>query len=265
MSFILHIDAWKLGVYFFILLLLTGWLGIVFQKKDDSDSSSRVEDATMALFALLLAFSFSGAADRYEHRKEFLLNEAISIGDFAATSSMLEHQEYQKIKSLLIEYTKNRILFGKIKIDDEKMKEITSDARKIQNKIADVLKYIISEKKSNTIHTPLINGFNGIVMTHDRAYYGSMNQIADTIIIMLIIFGMVSSFLIGRLTGGHERLIHKLRKILIYVLLVTAVFTVTMDLEQPHRGIMRNPKISLIDLLTSLESSPKEQDSSKRK
>ena len=41
--------------------------------------------------------------------------------------------------------------------------------------------------------------------------------------------------------------------IVVYTVLVTAVFTVIMDLEQPHRGVMKNSKVPLTDLLTALQ------------
>lgn len=41
--------------------------------------------------------------------------------------------------------------------------------------------------------------------------------------------------------------------IALYALLVTSVFVVTVDLEQPRRGIMRSLKLPLTDLLESLE------------
>ncbi|MBV6492628.1 MAG: hypothetical protein LDLANPLL_00624 [Turneriella sp.] len=256
MSSILHFDAWLLGVCFFGLMLFAWWLGTYTRamfKNENADKSSRIEDAGIALFALLLAFCFSGAANRYEDRKGYLREEAIAIGDFAATASMLDKEHSEKIRLELVKYVKSRLAFGKVHIDDPRMQEVTRDSRTSQDKIAAVLREIIHSKASPTLHTPLMNGFNGMTMTHDKALYGSMNQIADTIILLLVAFGMISSFMIGRLAADRKLSWLSLARISVYILLVTAVFTVTMDLEQPHRGMMRNSKAPLTDLLSSLE------------
>ena len=138
-------------------------------------------------------------------------------------------------------------------IDAPGMRDVTAQSRASQKRILDVLRTVITEKQSPTLHTPLMNGFNGLTMTHDRALYGSQNQVADTIIILLISFGLVSAFMVGGSGQKHRRLGSTITRITVYTVLVTAVFTVTMDLEQPHRGIMRNPQISLVDLLASLQ------------
>ncbi len=259
MSVILHVDAWKLGLLFIAVMLVVGWLGARTAPEvtaPDKSPNTRIADASIALFALLLAFSFSGAADRYEHRKGYLLDEAIAIGDFAATASMLDAPAKDEIRRELALYVKERITFGSVHLDAPEMKQVTARSRASQGRIQAIVRRIITAKDSPTLHTPLMNGFNGVTMTHDRALYGSQNQLSDTIIGLLVLFGCISAFLTGRFSGHAGRAASSfasMRWIMLYSLLVGAVFTVTMDLEQPHRGIMRNSKASLVDVLASLE------------
>ncbi len=259
MSVILHFDAWKLGLLFFVLMLGSGWLGAM-SRPSAGDAAkgenTRIPDASIALFALLLAFTFSGASDRYENRKGFLLDEAIAIGDFATTASMLESPEREQIRHELIDYVKERLAFGRVHIDSPEMEDVANRSREIQSNIQSILREVITAKKSTTIHTPLLNGFNGITMTHDKAFYGSRNQVSDTIILLLVTFGLISAFMTGRFGVSRDRssrLLPSMTWIVVYTVLVTAVFTVIMDLEQPHRGVMKNSKVPLTDLLTALQ------------
>lgn len=273
MSTILHFAAWELGIAFFLLMMLSGWAGVYTQSlisstgSQESKENTRIADASIALFALLLAFSFSGAADRYENRKGFRLDEAIAIGDFAATVSMLSSPEREQIQQELVGYVKERLAFGSATIDSPEMQAITARSRESQQRIQNVLRQIITGKKATTLHTPLMNGFNGITMTHDKALYGSQNQISDTIIILLVLFGLVSAFVAGRFGSNVSRsqspsqspsFLQAMAPVTLYIALVTAVFFVVMDLEQPHRGVMRSSKAPLIDLLNALEQ-PAEQ------
>ncbi len=258
MSMILQVDAWKLGLIFFVLMLAAGWAGTrvrAIAVKKQQNENTRIADASIALFALLLAFSFSGAAERYENRKEYLLDEAIAIGDFAATTSMLENPERDQIRQELVGYVKERLAFGKVRIEAPEMQALTARSRERQEHIQSILHRVFAEKKSSTLHTPLMNGFNGMTMTHDKALYGSRNQISDTIIVLLITFGLISAFMTGRFGGSSDEssLTSSMTWLALYTLLVTSVFVVTMDLEQPHRGIMRSSKLPLTDLLISLE------------
>ncbi|MEY4578307.1 MAG: hypothetical protein RL701_3010 [Pseudomonadota bacterium] len=73
------------------LLMLAGWwAGARSGGGNAADSElSRFEDGALALFGLLLAFCFSGAAARYDTRKQLVLAEATAIGDFAGTAKRL--------------------------------------------------------------------------------------------------------------------------------------------------------------------------------
>lgn len=262
MSTILHFSAWELGMAFFLFMMLSGWAGVYTlsiiapARAQELKENTRITDASIALFALLLAFSFSGAADRYENRKGFRLDEAIAIGDFAATASMLNSPEREQIQQELVGYIKERLAFSNATIDSAEMQAITARSRASQQRLQSVLRQIIAGKKSTTLHTPLMNGFNGITMTHDKALYGSQNQMSDTIIILLVLFGLVSAFVAGRFgsSASHQdSFMQAMAPVTLYIALVTAVFFVVMDLEQPHRGVMRGSKAPLTDLLNALD------------
>jgi hypothetical protein len=47
---------------------------------DTQSGTTAIEGSILALFGLLVAFTFSGAANRYDHRRELIVNEANAIG-----------------------------------------------------------------------------------------------------------------------------------------------------------------------------------------
>ena len=274
MSTLLHFAAWELGMAFFLLMMLAGWAGVYTRfilpsttGSQEAKENTHIADVSMALFALLLAFSFSGAVDRYEHRKGDRLDEAIAIGDFAATVSMLGSPEREQIQQELAGYVKERLAFGNARIDTAEMQAITIRSRESRQRIQNALRQIITGKKSTTLHTPLMNGFNGIAMTHDKVLYGSQNHISDTIIILLALLGLASAFMVGRFGSRAHRsasFLQAMAPVTLYIALVTAIFFVVLDLEQSHRGLMSSSKAPLTDMLGVLEQ-PAEQGSARSK
>lgn len=254
MDFFLEIDAWLSGILFYLLMLAAWYLGKILCRRIgpvDSEGSTRTEDAAFALFGLLLAFCFSGAAGRYEARKEYLRADAIAIGDFATTASALEEPAKSRIHSQLVDYVKQRLVFGQTRFDSAEMPGIIEGGRKIQNQILAEVQKVISGKNTPTLHTPLMNGFNGLTSAHDQRLYGVQNRVPGNIIMMLVFFGLYMAFATGRFGGSSKGIVSWIR-IGSHAALVALVFAVIIDLEQPRRGLLRVPQTPMQDLLLSL-------------
>lgn len=237
--------------------MFIGWgLGLVvlrFVDHGHREDSSRIEDAALALFGLLLAFCFSGAASRYEARKSLLLTEAIAIGDFATTASMFEPDISESLRKELIIYVQQRLKTSDMHIDDPAMSQESALTQQSQERMLKIIHRAITEKNTPTLHTPLMNGFNGLTQAHDNRYYGNRNQVPGSIVFVLVIFGIFTTFNMGRAGGcpAGKRFATWLR-IMIYAAMVAMVFTVTIDLEQPRRGFIHASKAPLQELLSSL-------------
>lgn len=254
MDFFLQIDAWLSGVLFYLLMLVAWYFGrLTFRMLGASgeEGSTRTEDAAFALFGLLLAFCFSGAAGRYEARKSYLLTDAVAIGDFATTASLLEEPMKSQIKTHVVDYVKQRLTFGQLRFDSEEMPKVIDDGRKLQGLILHDIQKVISDKNTPTLHTPLMNGYNGLTAAHDERLYGVQNHVPGSIILMLVFFGLYMAFATGRFGGNSKGVVSWIR-IGSHAALVALVFAVIIDLEQPRRGLLRVSQVPMQDVLKSL-------------
>lgn len=251
----LELDAWLSALIFAGLMVLTYVVGARFRRDknaEDPNTSTRTEDAALALFGLLLAFSFSGAADRYSSRKAHVLNDAIAIGDFAMTSAMLKNPERKEILSELTHYAEQRLRFAHTRFDNETMQPLIDEGRASHSRMAELVHRAIRTNNTPSIHPPLMNGLNGVTKAHDERLYTVRSQVPVTIILMLIILGVFTSFTMGRLSRRQKTAIQEVPKITTYILLISLVFAVTIDLQQPRRGIMRVSQAPMEDTLASL-------------
>ena len=124
MDAILNFDARIWGLALFAVMSFAWLLGrhmLMDPDYDQPKTTSKIEEAGMALFGLLVAFCFAGAADRYEGRKALLLHDAISIGDFATTASTLQEPARTAIHNELVRYVEQRLAFGKIRFGGPEM------------------------------------------------------------------------------------------------------------------------------------------------
>ncbi|MBS0418641.1 MAG: hypothetical protein JSR66_13085 [Proteobacteria bacterium] len=252
MNIFVQLDAWESALILAGLMIL-GWLVGVRARGSTPEpvSSTRIEDGGLALFGLLLAFCFSGAASRYEVRKELLRDDAIAIGDFATVSSVLEEPERSALNREIRTYVEQRLEFGPMRLDDPRMLQLIAEGRDTHARMLALVRHAIANKNTPTVHVPLLNAFNGVTSSHDKRLYGVRDHVTGSIVLMLVLFGIFTTFTLGRLHDQRGR--GSLFRISAYVCLVALVFYVTVDLEQPRRGLILVSQAPMQELLTALE------------
>lgn len=256
----LDLDAW-LSALLFAAVMLGSWLlgvriGRKFGKPGDAGRSTRIEDAGLALFGLLMAFCFSGAAGRYEARKDFLREDAMAIGELADVSASLEEPERSEMHHELGAYAKQRLTFGTMRLDAPEMPAMVAAGREAHGRLWAIVRRAIASKNTPTLHTPLVNAMNGVVAAHDHRLYGVRDQVPTSVFFMLILLGIFSMFTMGRLHDGQGTRVDGLLRVSFYVALVALVFAVIVDLEQPRRGMMLVSQEPMEVVAKSLASSP---------
>ena len=114
------------GTALFLAMCMAAALGTVLQVWSDHDHKAApnetsdeqegyVVTAVLGLLALLLGFTFSLAADRFEARRHLVLEEANAIGTVYLRAQLLPEPHRSRISNLLIRYTDNRIVLGHAK------------------------------------------------------------------------------------------------------------------------------------------------------
>jgi hypothetical protein len=259
MNLFLDLNAWLSAAIFACLMLVGWWIGLRVRAawphaaQASTTPSTRIEDAALTLFGLLLAFCFYGASERYEHRKQLLRDDAVAIGELASVGSDLEEPDRGNLRHAVREYVEQRLVFGTLRLDDARMPQVIADGRASLGRMWAIVKHAIATRNTPTVHTPLVNAFNGMTESHDQRLYGVRDHVPGTIVFMLIVFGVFTTFTMGRLHDQTKRLTDGLPRILSYVGLIALVFVVTIDLEQPRQGMLLVPQEPMQDLLASLQ------------
>jgi len=95
---------------------------------EQKDDLSLVLAASLTLLALIIGFSFSMATNRYDQRKQFEEAEANAIGTEYLRADFLPPADAARVRALLSDYTKQRILFF-INADDAQRTRRTDQSR----------------------------------------------------------------------------------------------------------------------------------------
>jgi hypothetical protein len=120
-----QLPLWVAGLIILAVLLAVGAVGYGLRraydkryrspdKDEESGQEGYLVSGVLGLFALLLGFTFALAVDRFDMRRGFVLEEANAIGTAYLRSQLLEAPHRERLSSLLVSYTDNRLLLAKL-------------------------------------------------------------------------------------------------------------------------------------------------------
>lgn len=195
------------------------------------------EGTVFALLGLLIAFTFSGAYDRFEARKTYIIDDANSIERANLRIDLLAPQYQANLRHLLHEYVVAKIDLYRIYSSlnsAETQRQRLEDSKNILWQQA-----VLATKATNTTATTVlfITAINDVIdMSNKRLAFA---QIHPPIPIFLLLLGlaMLSCFLIGH--SLSERNIRHPIFVYSYMLVISVTLYIILDLELPRVGIIR--------------------------
>jgi hypothetical protein len=261
MDLFVRLDAWISAIIFSCSMIGAWWLGDWRRSAESSEASSetarpstRIEDAALALFGLLLAFCFAGAASRYEARKQVLVDDAMAIGGLATVAGLLEEPDRSALQRELRGYVEQRLAFGATPLDDPRMKELLRETRATHGRLSAQVSAAIMRKNTPSVHPALVGALNELTEAADRRLYRVQEHVPGSIVVMLVLFGAFAAYTMGRLRDAQRSAPGGPARIVAYSLLVGLVFFVTIDFEQPRRGLLRVAQTPMEDLKAALRA-----------
>lgn len=211
-----------------------------------------VEGAVFALLGLLIAFTFSGAASRFDARRDMIVQEANAIGTAWLRLDLLPTGSQPELRDLFRRYLDFRLAAYKRLPDfDAAMAEVAK-ANTVQGEIWRRAVTTCKESPSplNAQLFPALNEMFDIATTRTMAARAHPPAL---IFFMLGVLALMSSLLAGyAMAGGKARSwIH----IFGFALIMSATVFVILDLEFPRLGYLRVDSFdqALIDVRQSMQ------------
>jgi hypothetical protein len=237
----------------FLLLWLSGWVGTSFRHKrrtpDDAAGADAglVLGATLTLLGLIIGFTFSMAISRYEQRKNFEEAEANAIGTEYVRADLLSAADAQRVRTLLANYTDQRILFYTTR-DEQQLRRVNAETAQLQTELWSTV-----AKPAATQQTPItaliVSGMNDVLNSQGYTQAAWWNRIPPSAWALMLLIALCCNLLIGyciRRTG-MEFIVF-----LVLTMVVSISFFLIADIDSPRGGIIRVDPQNLISLSQSL-------------
>jgi hypothetical protein len=222
------------------LLELGRHLGIRKRAKDPEGATKglgSLEGAVFALLGLLIAFTFSGAADRFNHRQELIVHEANAIGKAYMRLDVLPAAAQPGLKEDFRRYIDARLAYYHKLSDPAGAEREFAEATEFQRIIWKNVVAASQQAGNPAVMTLVLTALNEMIdMTAVRSE-ALHSHPPLTIYIMLVGLVLAAALFAGyAMAESNDR---SLMHVLGFALLMTAALYVIVDLEFPRRGLIR--------------------------
>jgi hypothetical protein len=196
-----------------------------------------VEGAVFAVLGLLLAFTFSGAASRFDARRQLIAEEANDIGTAYLRLDLLPTPAQPELREIFRRYVSSRLSAYAALPDVAAARAEFARGADLQNEI---WKQAVTASRSaespaaSMLLLPAINQMIDITTTRTVA---AQTHPPAVVFIMLLILVIASSFL-----AGHAMAASKYRgwlHMLCFAVVMSAAVYVILDFEFPRLGLIR--------------------------
>jgi hypothetical protein len=196
-----------------------------------------VEAVTFGLLGLMLAFTFSGAAERLDTRRGQIVDEANAIGTAWLRLDVLPANTQPQLREAIRRYTDSRIAvyrtFSESGLDAARAELARSSA--LQQEVWTGAVAACRDVPSATVVVlPALNEMFDIATTRLAA---TQIHPPGIVYIVLALISLVCGFLVGYEMGGTEVASRSHMIVLAFVLSFT--FYVILDFEYPRLGFIR--------------------------
>ena len=250
-----------LAVAVFVSMLVASLVGygirrlerhLVAARREEPEHSqeSYLVGGMLGLMALLLAFSFSIALERFDERRHLVVKEANAIGTAYLRTQLLDEPHRARLSQLLVNYTDNRIalatseparLAAQLAINDRLLTEIWAAVSAARESAL-----------AHGISTPILMTFNEVIDLDTERKISRTVRMPSEVLQLLYAFLVLTAAVLGYVLEDRRGRIGATMLFLLLSLYVSVI----ADLNRPTSGSIREPQDAMLMLQASLKSQP---------
>lgn len=229
-------------------------LGVKSKKLANPSYKSHIESvqsSLLGILALLIAFTFSIALQRFDSRSEAVVDEANSIGTAFLRAQLLPIAVRQDVQKALHQYIDIRVQSSTLPLDH------TNDHLALRTNANDILNSLwqlaiqAAEIDQNPVTTGLfIQSLNELIDSFGRRTATVDRHVPEAVLMLLSIVFIATGCVVGYSVGITNNRPSNMSYLMVG-LIVLLVFII-IDLDHPRRGLIRVSQNSLTDLKASI-------------
>jgi hypothetical protein len=206
----------------------------------------------LALLAFMLAVTMGMASDRFDTRRQLVVNEANAIGTTYLRAGYLPEPVSTDARELLREYVPLRITTA----DQAKLSANYARSVEIQDELWAQAEDLARTTPGSETLALYIETLNEMIDLHETRLTAILYaRVPETVVILLVLGAILTLGMVGYSAGLTRR--RSLLSAVVLVIVLGAVITLVVDLDRPRDGFLQVNQQPLLDLAAQIgEPSP---------
>ncbi|MBK7334238.1 MAG: hypothetical protein IPI87_18720 [Betaproteobacteria bacterium] len=237
----------------FIFMLLAMEIGYRSSRRRQARTTEAITQANavlaamLGLLALLLAFTFSAALQRYEDRSQTVVAEANAIGTTYLRARLLPREMHDEVQALLRQYLDVRIQEGRVDATEPELHEsLLREARLMEEQLWSHAVRAAELDKSVVTSGLFIQSLNELIDTSATRDAALNRQVPEIVLLLMLGTIVLTTATLGYASGiaGHRVTLAAF----VLVILIALVVYLIIDLDRPRRGAIQVSHASMLSL-----------------
>jgi hypothetical protein len=215
--------------------------------KDTRQDLGVVLAAALTLLGLLIGFSFSMAAGRFDQRKNLEEAEANAIGTEFLRADLLAAADRARVRELLKKYVELRIRFYLADSRGE-LGPINAETSGLQNEMWAAV-VASAGRQPDPVVALVVSGMNDVINAQGYTLAAWRYRVPVSAVVLMAAIAVLCNVLVGYSSSVPPLSI----VLLILPVLVAIAFMLIDDIDTPRRGLIRVPPNNLFTLLDGMK------------
>lgn len=196
-----------------------------------------VDGPILALLGLLVAFTFSSAADRFDGRRDLIVEETNAISTAYLRLDLLQPSDREGLRTQFRKYLDSRILTYALIPNIQAAKQEFERSLTMQQAIWTTAVAAAQKTGTPAAAMQLLPSLNQMFDLTLARFAATQFHTPGIVFVLLISLSLVASLLAGYQlsSAGQRRWIH----VALFVITFTLAIYVIVDLESPRLGLIR--------------------------
>jgi hypothetical protein len=230
-------------------------LGLWWQKRTPDEKegpTGMLVGSILALLAFMLAVTMGMASDRFDTRRQLVVNEANAIGTTYLRAGYLPEPVATDARELLREYVPLRITTA----DKAKLSANYARSVEIQDELWAQAEDLARATPGSETLALYIESLNDMIDLHETRVTAIIYaRVPDTVVILLVLGAILTLGIVGYNAGLTRQ--RSLLTAVVLIVVLGAVITLIVDLDRPRDGFLQVNQQPLLDLAVQIgEPSP---------
>jgi hypothetical protein len=253
------LPSWALLALLLLTVLAAITIGVLTGRrlraagKGGHESLGVTQGALLGLVALLLAFGMSMAVNRYENRRQLVVDEANAIGTAYLRSQLLSEPHRTTSIALFSDYADAAIALAEEVPDTTAFEATSARIDGLERSMWLAAGQAVAQDPTGTAPRLYIEALNEMFDSHSARQASLANRVPDTVMVLQVVGSAVA---LGVLAMYLTMLGRGVATSLLAGMVVVLILFVSLDLDRPRRGLIKVPDAPLVDVRTQIAQGP---------